>query len=265
MYKFEYHKPSSLVDSIKLFKELEFPKYLAGGMTLIPSMKQKLSSPSDLIDLQNIDELKGISKLKDDHITIGALSTHNEIANSSLIKNNIKGLSYLASKIADNAVRNCGTIGGSICNADPAADYPAALLSLEATINTNNRSIAAKDFFIDMFETKLENYEVVKSITFPIRRKSYYLKLSSQASKYAIIGIFASIVNDKLSISITGAANKVFNLEEINNLPLFKARTYNYNKIDLKKMNLNSDIHASSKYRASLIKNMLPKLIENIF
>ena len=137
---------------------------------------------------------------EDNNIIVGALSAHNDIANSVLIKNNIKGLSYLASKIADNAVRNCGTIGGSICNADPAADYPAALLSLEATINTNNRCIPAKDFFIDMFETNLESYEIVTSITFPIRSKSFYLKFSSQASKYAIVGIFACIVNDKLSV-----------------------------------------------------------------
>ncbi|MAH89577.1 MAG: carbon monoxide dehydrogenase [Pelagibacterales bacterium] len=265
MYQFEYHKPSSLADSIELFNKLEFPKYLAGGMTLIPAMKQKLSSPTDLIDLQNIDELKGINKSKDNTIIVGAFSSHNEIANSLLIKNNIKGLSYLASKIADNAVRNSGTIGGSICNADPAADYPAALLSLEATINTNNRSIPAKDFFIDMFETKLESHEIVTSITFPIKSKSFYLKFSSQASKYAIVGMFACIVNDQLSVSVTGAANKVFHLEEVNNLSLNKALTYDYDKINLEKMNINSDIHASSKYRVSLIKNMLPKLIENIF
>ncbi len=265
MYQFEYHKPSSLADSIELFKKLEFPKYLAGGMTLIPSMKQKLSSPTDLIDLQNIGELKGIYKSTDNTIIIGALSTHNEIANSLLIKNNIKGLSYLASKIADNAVRNCGTIGGSICNADPAADYPAALLSLEATIHTNNRSIPAKDFFIDMFETKLEDFEIVISIAFPIRSKSFYLKFSSQASKYAIIGMFACIVNDQLSVSVTGASNKVFHLDEVSNLSFNKLSSYDYNKLDLEKMNINSDIHASSKYRVSLIKNMLPKLIENIF
>ena len=150
MYKFKYHKPTSLEESINLFKEKEFPKYLSGGMTLIPSMKQLLSSPTDLIDIQNINELRGIYK-SENKIIIGALTTHNEVAQSSLIKDNIQALSYLASKIADNAVRNCGTIGGSICNADPAADYPAALLSLNATINTNSREIFAKDFFIDMF------------------------------------------------------------------------------------------------------------------
>ncbi len=263
MYKFKYHKSSSLEECINLFKETEFPKYLAGGMTLIPSMKHLLSSPTDLIDIQNISELKGIYK-SNNSIVIGALTTHNEVANSSVIKENIRGLSFLASKIADNAVRNCGTIGGSVCNADPAADYPAALLSLNATITTNSREILAKDFFIDMFETKLEDFEIVKSVTFPIKNKSFYLKFSSQASKYAIVGMFGSFDRDKISVSITGAANKVFNLKEIDNQSLDKLKVYNFQKLNLNEINLNSDIHASAEYRASLIKNMLPKLINNM-
>ena len=264
MYKFKYHKPTSLKECINLFKEKEFPKYLSGGMTLIPSMKQLLSSPTDLIDIQNINELRGIYKSKS-KIIIGALTTHNEVAQSSLIKDNIQALSYLASKIADNAVRNYGTIGGSICNADPAADYPAALLSLNATINTNSREILAKDFFIDMFETKLEASEIVTSVTFPIKKKSFYLKFSSQASKYAIVGMFGSFDGDRVSISITGAANKVFTLEEINSQSPNKLKIYDFQKLDLNKINLNSDIHASAEYRSVLIKNMLPKLITKMF
>ncbi len=263
MYKFRYHKPSSLKESISLFKEKEFPKYLSGGMTLIPSMKQLLSSPTDLIDIQNIEELKGIHKTENT-IIVGALTTHNEVANSSIIKKNIRGLSYLASKIADNAVRNCGTIGGSICNADPAADYPAALLSLNAIVTTNIREISAKDFFVDMFETKLESYEIVKSVTFPIKPKSYYLKISSQASKYAIVGMFGSFDKDKASISITGAANKVFYLQDVNNQSPDKLKDYDFQKLDLSEININSDIHASAEYRSSIIKNMLPKLINNV-
>jgi carbon-monoxide dehydrogenase medium subunit len=264
MYKFKYHKPTSLEESINLFKEKEFPKYLAGGMTLIPSMKQLLSSPTDLIDIQDIKELRGIYK-SENKIVIGALTTHNEIANSPIIKENIRGLSYLASKIADNAVRNSGTIGGSICNADPAADYPAALLSLSATINTNSREILAKDFFIDMFETKLENSEIVTSVSFPIKKKSFYLKFSSQASKYAIVGIFGSFDGDRVSVSITGAANKVFSLEEINKQSPNQLKVYDFNALDLNEISFNSDIHASAEYRSSLIKNMLPKLINNMF
>ena len=264
MYKFKYHKPTSLEESINLFKEKEFPKYLSGGMTLIPSMKQLLSSPTDLIDIQDIKELRGIYE-SENKIIIGALTTHNEVANSSIIKENIRGLSYLASKIADNAVRNSGTIGGSICNADPAADYPAALLSLNAIIKTNSREILAKDFFVDMFETKLESSEIVTSVTFPIKKKSFYLKVSSQASKYAIVGIFGSFDGDKVSVSITGAANKVFSLEEINNQSPNQLKVYDFDKLDLNETSFNSDIHASAEYRASLIKNMLPKLINNMF
>ncbi len=264
MYKFKYHKPSSLEESINLFKKTEFPKYLSGGMTLIPSMKQLLSSPTDLIDIQNIKELKGIYK-SENFIIIGALATHNEVAHSSIIKENIIGLSYLASQIADNAVRNIGTIGGSICNADPAADYPAALLSLDAIITTSSREILAKDFFIDMFETKLEDHEIVKSITFPIKKKSFYLKFSSQASKYALVGMFGSFNGDKISVSITGAANKVFSLQEIDNLSLHKLKDYDFQKLNLNAVNLNSDIHASAEYRCSLIRNMLPKLINKMF
>ena len=264
MYKFKYHKPTSLEESINLFKEGKFPKYLSGGMTLIPSMKQLLSSPTDLIDIQDIKELRGIYK-SENKIIIGASTTHNEVAHSSIIKENIRGLSYLASKIADNAVRNSGTIGGSICNADPAADYPAALLSLNAIINTNSREILAKDFFIDMFETKLESSEIVRSITFPIKKKSYYLKFSSQASKYAIVGIFGCFDGDRVSVSITGAANRVFNLKGINNQSPSQLKVYDFNKLDLNEISFNSDLHASAEYRSSLIKNMLPKLINNMF
>ena len=187
-------------------------------MTIIPSLKQKLSTPSDIIDLQNIKSLKGIYLNNNKQITIGALNTHNEIAKSKVIKQHIKGLTYLASNIADNAVRNLGTIGGSICNSDPAADYPSALLSLNASIITNKRSISAKDFFIDMFETILTDDEIVISISFPIVKKSYYMKFASQASKYAIVGIFGSYNNNLLKLAITGAANKVFSIKELEGL-----------------------------------------------
>ena len=207
---------------VKLFKTCEFPQYIAGGMTLLPSIKQGLSSPTDLIDLTNINKIRDITS-NDKLITIGCLATHNEVAHSKLIKK-IPGLAYLASKIADNAIRNKGTIGGSICNADPAADYPSSLVSLNANIHTNLREINARNFFVDMFETALEDGEIVTSISIPEPEFSSYEKFSSQASKYAIVGIFLSVSERKVSIAITGASNKVFLLEELENKTIDELR-----------------------------------------
>ena len=259
MYNFNYHIPDTIEDCIKIFNSVEFPKYLAGGMTIIPSLKQKLSTPSDIIDLQNIKSLKGIYLNNNSQITIGALNTHNEIAKNKLIKQHIKGLTYLASNIADNAIRNLGTLGGSICNSDPAADYPSALLSLNASILTNKRTIRAKDFFIDMFST-LADDEIVISVSFPIVKKSYYLKFASQASKYAIVGIFGSYNNDLIKLAITGASNKVFSIKELEDLTPQQVLELNLDQLDLEKYYINSDIHASSEYRIALIKNMIKNI-----
>ena len=150
-----------------------------------------------------------------------------------------------------------GTIGGSICNSDPAADYPSALLSLDAKILTNKRIIESKDFFIDMFETLLDTDEIVISVTFPIASKSYYLKFSSQASKYAIVGVFGSSNNNILKLSITGASNKVFCIKELDGLSHKEVLKFNLEKINIKQYYINSDIHATSEYRISLIKSMI--------
>ena len=248
MYNFNYHIPDTLDECTNIFNSVSFPKYLAGGMTLIPSLKQKLSNPTDIIDLQNIKSLKGIYINNENQITVGALNTHNEIAKNELIQKHIKGLSYLASNIADNAVRNLGTIGGSICNSDPAADYPSALLSLSASILTNKRTIKSEDFFIDLFETLLTSDEIVISISFPIVTNSYYLKFSSQASKYAIVGVFGSYNKGLIKLSITGASNKVFSINEIEGLTPEEFLKHNLAELDIEKYHINSDIHASAEY-----------------
>lgn len=259
MYNFDYHSPDTIEEALRIYEISEFPKYLAGGMTLIPAMKQKLSAPTDLISLEKINQLKEIEINNENFITIGSMCTHNQIARSSLLKNKIPGLSYLANNIADNAVRNKGTIGGSICNADPAADFPAAVLCLEGNIITNLRKIKANEFFIDMFETKLEKREIVKSIELPISKKSYYIKFASQASKYAIVGIFSCIKKNKFFISITGAANKAFILEELHNIPINELKNFNLENINFSKYSINSDINASSDYRKALIKAFIKK------
>ncbi len=263
MKKFNYYSPKSLDECSKLFKNSEFPQYIAGGMTILPSMKQGLSSPTDLIDLTHINNIKDI-RYDDKLITIGSLATHNEIAKSKLIKNKIPGLAYLASKIADNAVRNKGTIGGSICNADPAADYPSSLVSLNADIHTNLRKIKARSFFIDMFETALEEGEIVTKVSMPKPEFCSYEKFSSQASKYAIVGVFLSIIENKTSIAITGASNKVFLIKELENKTVDEFRKTDLDNINFDKYEINSDINASIDYRISLIKSLIKKSINKI-
>ncbi len=264
MKKFNYYTPKSLNESLELFKSCEFPQYLAGGMTLLPSIKQGLSSPTDLIDLTLIDGIKEIVD-NESYISIGSVVNHNEIAKSNIIKNQLSGLADLASKIADNAVRNKGTLGGSICNADPAADYPSALVSLKAEINTNFRKIGAKDFFLDMFETLLEEGEIVTKITFPKASYSSYEKFSSQASKYAIVGIFFSILDKKVSLAVTGASNKVFLIEEMESLNVNELREFKIDDINFDNYDINSDINASSEYRISLIRSLINKSINTFF
>ncbi len=263
MKKFNYHSPENINDCYSLFKNSEVPFYLAGGMTLLPSIKQGLSTPTDLIDLSLIKEMKGIFDDELD-ITVGSLTTHNEIAQSKLINNNILGLSSLASTIADNAIRNKGTLGGSVCNADPAADYPAALISLDSVLNTNLRKIKAKDFFLDMFETSLQEGEILISISFSKPDFSIYEKFASQASKYAIVGVFAATKNQYVKISINGASNKSFLIDELDGIHISELKEYDLEKIDFTKYEINSDINASSEYRISLIRSLTKKCLTKI-
>lgn len=263
MKKFNYHSPQNINDCYSLFKESEIPLYLAGGMTLLPSIKQGLSSPTDLIDLTLIKEMKGIFE-DQFNITVGSLTTHNEVVQSKLINKHILGLSSLASKIADNAIRNKGTIGGSICNADPAADYPAALISLNSVLNTNLRKIKAKDFFLDIFETSLQEGEILISITFSKPDFSIYEKFASQASKYAIVGVFVAIKNLHVKVAVNGASNKSFLIDELEDIHINNLKEYDLEKIDFTKYEVNSDINASSEYRISLIKSLTKKCLTKI-
>ncbi len=261
MYKFNYHSPASISESLEIFRNSEDPKYLAGGMTLLAAMKQKMSSPTDLIDLSNISGLKKIETISN-KIFIGSMNTHNEIAKSEDIKNKLPGFAYLAKNIADNAVRNRGTIGGSICNADPAADYPAALLCLSGEIVTNERKITSTDFFVDMFETKLKEEEMVVGVELQISEISKYYKFSSLASKYAIVGLFVAVKNDLVKFSVTGASNCAFIIKELDEINIKDLHKVDIFKIDLNKYFINSDIHASTEYRISLLQSQLKDAID---
>ncbi len=186
MYNFKYHRPASLADAAAALAAAEDGKLLAGGHTLIPTLKLRLARPSDVIDLSGISELGGIKALGD-RIEIGATTRHAEVESSADVKGAIPALANLASRIGDRQVRNLGTIGGSIANADPAADYPAAVVALNATVHTNSREISADDFFTGLFETALQDGEIVTKVGFPVPERAGYAKFPNPASRYAIV------------------------------------------------------------------------------
>ncbi len=250
MHDFNYHRPSSLAEAAKLANGEA--KIVAGGMTLVPTMKQRLAQPSDLVDLAGIAELKGI-KVDGSNIVIGAMTTHNDVANSAEVKKAIPALAALAEGIGDPQVRNRGTIGGSISNNDPAADYPAALLGLDATVITNKRKLKAEEFFKGMFETALGDGEIVTSVSFPKPEKAGYAKFPNPASRYAMVGVMAAKTAGGVRVAVTGAGPSVFRQKDME-----KALSSNFSADAIKAVktdskNLNSDLHGSAEYRAHLV------------
>src|SRR6187397_3692367 len=211
MYNFEFHRPTGLRQAGNMLGKLEEAKILAGGQTLIPTMKLRLASPNNIVDLNAIEgELSGI-ELKGRSIVIGAMTRHVDVANSAVVKENLPALAYLAGLIGDPAVRHRGTIGGSIANNDPNADYPAVCLGLGATIITNKRRIGADDFFTGMFSTALEDGEIITKVQFPIAKKAAYEKFKHPASGFALVGVFAAKRGSDIRVAVTGAgSNGVF-------------------------------------------------------
>jgi aerobic carbon-monoxide dehydrogenase medium subunit len=256
MYEFTYHKPTSLDEIANLLGTNEDAKLVAGGMTLVPTLKQRLAKPSDLVDLAAIASLRGITDAGD-ALVIGAMTRHGEVHNSPLVKQGIPALAAMAGMIGDPAVRNRGTIGGSISNNDPAADYPAALVALGATVHTTTREIPAEEFFTGMFETALEPTEIVTSVRFPKPQAANYQKFRNPASRYAIVGVFVartgSATSGGVRVAVTGAGPAVFRVPEME-AALAKSFTADAIKdIAIPDSDLNSDIHASAEYRAHLV------------
>jgi len=224
-------------------------------------MKHRLASPSDLIDLGGIAELQGIS-VEGDRLVIGAMTTHATVAASAEVRSMIPALASLAGNIGDPAVRNRGTIGGSVANNDPAADYPAALIGLGATIKTTSREIAADDFFTDMFETALEDDEIIVSISFPKPQAAAYMKFENPASRYAIVGVFVARTAEGVRVGVTGAtscAHRGMRIEEALNQDFSPAAL---DQVQLPVEKMNSDIHASPEYRAHLVKVMTKRAVQ---
>lgn len=260
MYAFNYQRPTSPDAAAKALSGAEDGKYLAGGMTLIPTMKQRLAQPSDLVDLGGIAELSGIRRTGDT-IVVGATTTHAEVAASDEVRNAIPALAELADHIGDPAVRARGTIGGSIANADPAADYPAALVGLGATVQTSARTIAADDFFTGLFETALDEGELVTAVSFPIPAKAGYAKFPNPASRYAVVGVMASEGPAGTRVAVTGAGASVFRVEEMEKALAGDFSPKAVEGISVPAAGLNSDIHASDEYRAHLVTVMAKRAV----
>ena len=263
MYELQYSKPSNINSAVAEFEKSEDAKYLAGGMTLIPTLKARLALSDVLIDLKD-SGLNSIS-VSSTEVIIGSMTRHCDVASSADIQKSIPSLSTLAGGIGDHMVRNCGTIGGSVANNDPSACYPSAVLALGATITTNQRSISSDDYFVGMFETALNSNEIITQISFPIPDKSSYIKFPNPASRYAMVGVFMAKTSNKINVAITGASeNGVFRSSEIEN-----ALTSNFTLESIDSLNISSDgiisdIHASSNYRANLIKEMAKKALKEI-
>jgi len=252
MHDFNYHRPGSLNDAAAQLAGASEGKLLAGGMTLIPTIKQRLASPSDLVDLGGLSELAGI-KEEGGSIVIGAMTTHATVAGNATVQSKIPALAALAEGIGDPQVRNKGTIGGSIANSDPAADYPAGVVGLGATVQTSKREISADDFFTGMFETALEDDEVITAVSFPIPDRAAYQKFANPASRYAIVGVMVSQGSAGTRVAVTGAGPSVFRVSDMESALSgnFSASTIEGVSVDAG--NLNSDIHASAEYRAHLV------------
>lgn len=262
MYQFNYQKAGSQDDAISAAGSAEDPKFLAGGMTLIPTLKQRLAQPSDLIDLSGIDGLTGVED-NGDSITIGAMTRHVDVANSDTVKSKIPALAHLASHIGDPQVRNRGTIGGSLANNDPAADYPAAVLGLNATVITNKREIAAGDFFDGMFTTALEDDELITAVKFPVPDKAGYTKFPNPASRYALVGVMVAQTGGEIRVAVTGAGQDgVFRASEIESALSSDWSAEAAKGVKMSDKDLNSDIHASAEYRAHLISVMASRAVE---
>tara|TARA_B100000029_G_scaffold515533_1_gene623101 strand:+ start:460 stop:1245 length:786 start_codon:yes stop_codon:yes gene_type:complete len=236
--------------------------FLAGGMTLIPAIKLRLAAYSDLINIKKIKSLSGI-KISSKSLKIGSITTHSAVASSKEVGKSIPSLAILAEGIGDPQVRNRGTIGGSIANNDPAADYPSACLALNAIIHTSKRKIPADKFFKGMFETDLKKGELIESIEFEVPEKSAYAKFPNPASRYAIVGVYVAKLKKEVRVAITGAGNCVFRSKELEEALSSNFSSSVVDKVNISSNDLNSDIHASAEYRAHIIKVMTKKAISS--
>ena len=260
MYAFNYHRPDTLEAAAAALAAAEDGRLLAGGQTLIPTLKQRLASPSDVVDIGAILSLRAIRR-DGDGIMVGSMARHADVASSSVVRSQVPALSSLADGIGDPQVRNSGTIGGSIANADPAADYPAAVVGLGAAVRTNRRTISGDEFFTGLFETALEEGEIVVSVTFPVPRRAAYAKFPNPASRYAIVGVMVAETDSGVRVAVTGAGDSVFRVAEMESALAGSFSPDAIGGIPVSPDGLNEDIHASAEYRAHLVGVMAKRAV----
>ena len=261
MKDFEFHRPTTIKDAVGLVRDREAAKFLAGGQSFLPVLKLELAEPSDLVSLAHLKELRDI-RVDGDKLLIGALVTHDQVHRSPEVRRAIPALAALAGGIGDAQVRNRGTLGGSVAHADPAADYPAALLGLGATVITDRRSIAADDFFTGLFATALEHGELVTAVAFPIPKRAAYIKFAHRASKYALVGVLVAETTAGVRVAVTGAAAKVYRLTAYEKALSGTLAASALDGISVAVTGLNSDDEASAEYRAHLIGVMARRAVQ---
>ena len=255
MNPFGYYDPISVKKAAGIVADKGEARYIAGGQSLLPAMRLRLASPTDLVDLANVPELKGIRVEGDGKaLVIGAMTRHAEVAGSVEVGARLRALAQLAGEIGDRQVRNRGTLGGSLANNDPAADYPAAVLALEATLQTDRRAIPAGQFFKGLFETALQPGEMIVSVTFPVPRKAAYAKFKNPASRFAIAGVFVALTADGPRVAVTGAGSRgVFRAKAMEEALARKWDADSLRDIALPAAHMQTDLHATAEYRAHLV------------
>jgi aerobic carbon-monoxide dehydrogenase medium subunit len=261
MRSFEFHRPTSIPEAVALLRGRDGAKFLAGGQSLLPVLKLELAEPSDLVSLAGLGELRDV-RVDGDRLAIGALVTHDEVARSPEVTQRIPALAALASTIGDAQVRNRGTLGGSVAHGDPAADYPAAVVGLDATVVTDRRTIAADAFFTGLFETALERDELITAVQFPIPKRAAYAKFAHRASKYALVGVMVAQTAGGVRVAVTGAGPTVFRVPAMEAALGARLDPGALDGITVSADDLNSDGEASAEYRAHLIGVMARRAVQ---
>lgn len=252
MHNFNYHRAADAADAVSKVKGAEDGKFLAGGMTLLPTLKNRLANPSDLVDLQNLAALKGVS-VEGKEVVVKAMTPHADVAASEAVRKAIPALAVLAGGIGDPAVRHRGTVGGSVANADPAADYPAGVVGLDAVVETNERKIAADDFFKGLFETALKPGEMITAVRFKVPDRAHYMKFRHPASGYAVVGVMVAQYGSKVRVAVTGAGPSAFRVKAMEEALEKSFTPASVANIKVPASGLLGDIHCSADYRAHLV------------